>query len=99
MADSVRTLFFLSTEDAMSDKRRRRSIVDELVVLESVMLAIRDKGELYIGKVPSPYLENFLLDVAKAREKAEQSPPDFKPAGDLIGSCLGCHNNIGGSEY
>lgn len=107
MADGMGRLDALIAPDGDSanddPERNRRRIDEELRTLEELatVLSAGSTSAWEDGRSRTNHLlidehiDDFVGDIERARRFVAEEPPNYYPAGQLVGSCNGCHRRRG----
>ena len=91
MAVSINKLHRMLSDTEYQQASKQQDVLTELDVIESVTRSLRTGGSQSNHPLIDQHMDNFRDQLLVAKNAAQRDPPDYYPAGRLVGQCQGCH--------
>lgn len=91
MAVSVNKLDRLLLGTEYQPETKQQDVLTELDVIESVTRSLGTGGSRSNHPLIDQHMDLFRDQLLIAKNAAQNEPPDYYPAGRLVGQCRGCH--------
>ncbi|MGB5706404.1 MAG: hypothetical protein WBM41_06200 [Arenicellales bacterium] len=91
MAISIGKLDRLLSDTEYQSSTKKEDVNAELTNIEDISRSLNTGGNQSNHPVIAQHMENFRDQLSMARRAAQADPPDYYPAGRLVGQCQGCH--------
>lgn len=91
MAISIGKLDRILSDPEHQSANKKEEVNAELSNIEIISRSLNTGGKESNHPLIDQHMENFRDKLSMARSAAQADPPDYYPAGRLVGQCQGCH--------
>ena len=91
MAISINKLDRLLSDTADQSESKQENVLSELNNIESITRSLEPGSNQSNHPLIDQHMDNFRDQLMMAKSAIGQDPPNYYPAGRLIGQCHGCH--------